>query len=479
MKGKRPTSHGGSLQVSDNREIAIQTDPSSVNQPPAVQGEVLKELFAELRAIRSRMDKLDKIEASTTALTNQIGGLVERTVKLEHTVETYSSKLHEVNEEVASLSASVGLQGEAIAKLTTIKADISRKYKATLGEMNELIGSQKKEAEDFRTASQHLEENIIRKVNAQLEVRAQEAAREAQKKQAEDLVTVSQHLEETILQKVNAQIEERAQEASQEASFRTLKGQAFSSRFNLVVTGLKEDSTKSTISVAKDLFQTIGVEKPGIADAFRVGSQQKDNSSYRRPLVVKFSSLPDRNKIWRKRSATNPEEGNQRVRIQADLPKMLREETHILYRIKRAAAKIGRYKTATVRNCAIQLPITIRPSTISNPRSEEAIAFFTKYSVLSNHHPSVFTLNGQDFQNMEQFLAFQRAKLSGQQAIIQRAVQTTDAKEAKAILHSLREDHEEEWSQQVEATTIVPPKSGIHNMGQSCIRRLLTGPSMM
>lgn len=55
---------------------------------------------------------------------------------------------------------------------------------------------------------------------------------------------------------------------------------------------------------------------------------------------------------------------------------------------------------------------------------------------------------------MEHFLAYQRAKLSGQQEVIERAQQATDAREAKAILNSLREDHVGEWNHQVERTTM-------------------------
>lgn len=97
-----------------------------------------------------------------------------------------------------------------------------------------------------------------------------------------------------------------------------------------------------------------------------------------------------------------------------------------------------------------QLPFQIRPSTISNPMSETAIAFFSKYSYLSNHHPSTFNIQSQSFENMEHYLAVQRAKLSGQESIGSSA---TDPKEAKAILRSLREDHTHEWSERVEQVT--------------------------
>lgn len=141
---------------------------------------------------------------------------------------------------------------------------------------------------------------------------------------------------------------------------------------------------------------------------------------------------------------------------------------NILYRIIRAAGRMEDYKSATIRNYAVllkgkeygpkdleKLPFPIRPSTISNPRSETAVAFFSKYSILSNHHPSPFTIQGEKFQNMEHYLASKRALLSGQESTIQWASQATDPKKAKAILHSLKDDHTNEWDQQVQEVTLI------------------------
>lgn len=375
------------------------------------------------------MDKIDKIEITTSNLSNQIGGLLERTANIESRVESNSSKLQQVNEEVASLSASVELHGEAIAKLTTIKTVVLDKNNSALKEMKDLI--------------------------------------ETQKTQVSSLQDDSQQRDEALMHRIQAQIDKKVDALSQDISFQALKDKAFDDRKNLVITGMKEDSSKSPASSVKELFKTMGMGRAVFTDVFRVGTQRVEDSSYSRPLVVKFKHLADRNKIWRKRTSINQEEGAPRIRIQADLPKKLREEINILYRVTRAAAKTDNFRSASVRNYAVQLhekeytpskletlPHPLRPSTISNPKSENAIAFFSKYSALSNHHPSIFNLNGQEFHNMEHYLAFNKATLSGQQAVIDRALQATDAKEAKAVLNFLKEDHPREWSDQVESTTL-------------------------
>lgn len=50
---------------------------------------------------------------------------------------------------------------------------------------------------------------------------------------------------------------------------------------------------------------------------------------------------------------------------------------------------------------------------------------------------------------MEQFLAYKRAKLSGQKLLIQKALRAQDPVEAKSILNALRSDHPEEWKKEV------------------------------
>lgn len=138
-----------------------------------------------------------------------------------------------------------------------------------------------------------------------------------------------------------------------------------------------------------------------------------------------------------------------------------------MYRNLRAATKIRKYKSAKIRSHAIQLegkeyspfnleslPLPLRPSTISNLTSETTLAFFSKYSALSNHHPSYFTVEDQKFHTMEQFLAYEKANFSGNEAYIERASCAEDPKEAKALLHLLRDDHTEEWNTIVEDITI-------------------------
>lgn len=450
------TSHAPLSEMGDNREIAIQTDTPPGEELPPSQVQLMVAMAAELKEIRGRLDKLDRIDASTSSLDTKLGGLLERTASLETSVASHSSKLqeaeesivshsskiHEVNTELADLRATVELQGRAIAKLTTMKTDILKKNKEAVGEINSLIGQHKKQVDALHTTTQTMEEKILIKVEEKVEKK-----------------------EKVMLDRVEKQVEEKVGEVSHDMSFKSMKDQAFQKRHNIVFSGLEEDHTKSTVSIVKNFCRTLGINKVNFESAYRLGNQPQGASNYCRPVIATFSRLADRNRTWRKRKDI-PSENTRPIRIQADLPKALRDETAIMYRVIAAAKKFKKFNRAVVRNFAVQLngkefpphklellPTPLRPSTISNPRSETAIAFFSKYSPLSNHHPSVFVINGQEYHTMEHLLAYERAKISENEDTIRRAQLATDPKEAKAILNSLREDHPSEWDAKVEDVT--------------------------
>lgn len=155
------------------------------------------------------------------------------------------------------------------------------------------------------------------------------------------------------------------------------------------------------------------------------------------------------------------------MRIHADLPKQLRDDVQALYKVAKAATSSGKYQSALVKDYSLEidgqtflpselemLPVDIRPSTLAPPRSDSVLVFYSKYAVFSNHHPSVFSVKGQRFDSVEQFLAYRRAQLSGQSALIQKASQATDPVQAKYILSSLREDNVQQWDEIVESVIL-------------------------
>lgn len=98
-----------------------------------------------------------------------------------------------------------------------------------------------------------------------------------------------------------------------------------------------------------------------------------------------------------------------------------------------------------------ELPHPLRPSSLATRQSDNSLVFYSKYSALSNHYTAPFEVRGRQFANMEQYLAYKRAKLSGQRSFINKALLPQDPVEAKAILNALKMDHPEEWKKDLSA----------------------------
>lgn len=131
---------------------------------------------------------------------------------------------------------------------------------------------------------------------------------------------------------------------------------------------------------------------------------------------------------------------------------------YTLYRVVRAASTMKEYNTAVVRDYAIllhgvqytarqleSLPLPLRPSSLAVKKSDQALVFFTKFSVLSNHHPSTFVLEDNTFHSMEQYLAFKKAELANNTSLMEKAMHVQDPAEAKSILNALRNECSQDW----------------------------------
>lgn len=228
--------------------------------------------------------------------------------------------------------------------------------------------------------------------------------------------------------------------------------------------GLAEDHELTTFQVALNFLKnSFKIKNLSIYSAYRVGTQPDRGSSYARPMIVTFNKLSQRNRIWRSRANFTNGSPEQRVRIHADLPKPLREGVQALYKLANAASKFEDFNSAKVRDYQLELngetyqitdletvPEPIRPSTLSAPRSDTHLVFYSKHAPYSNHFPSKFTIQEQSFTSMEHFLALKRAEFSGNEELIQRARRIQDPLQAKIILNSLHDDHQEEWYNQIE-----------------------------
>lgn len=164
--------------------------------------------------------------------------------------------------------------------------------------------------------------------------------------------------------------------------------------------------------------------------------------------------------IWKKRKEIKQDNNGNLPCSQADHPRQLREDLHIMYRVVNAASTYEEFHSAEVKDYKVllngkeysardleDLPEEIRPSTISTRYSNTTLVFFTRYTCLSNHFPTTFEVNGHVFSSMEHFLAFKHAQLSEDPDLIQQASNIKDPFDAKAMLNQLKHDHSQEWQE--------------------------------
>ena len=72
------------------------------------------------------------------------------------------------------------------------------------------------------------------------------------------------------------------------------------------------------------------------------------------------------------------------------------------------------------------LPDALQPSRVFTPEKANQVASFKKFSPLSNHHHSPFTVEGKHFNCMEQFLMYSKAIMFNDLDLSERILGTTD-----------------------------------------------------
>lgn len=392
----------------------------------------------EIREIKEQIVKLDKIEATTNSLAEQLGGAVKRMAKLDSAVVGNTSKIGKLDEDVLSLHSKVGKQEKVLAGFKTLKVEITKSSAETVAQMNELIDTQRQQVDSFNSGTRRLKQDIISEVDG--------------------------NLTKKIQHDISVEVERLWAKKENEKYCQSLKDQAYENRHNLILLGLPEDQNKSCRQLVQDFFkEKLGLKNLELGEVQRLGTQPESDVNYVRPIAAQFKKLSHRNSVWWKRGAVPKGEDEIQVKIQADLPKPLREGVSMLYKIARAAASLQDYSSARVRNYQLEigdrsyqiteledLPVQLRPSTLASLQSDTHLVFFTRHAKLSNHYPSKFIIKDQIFHSMEHFLATRRAELSGKEGLISRARNAQDSVMAKRILNDLREDHPQEWKDQIE-----------------------------
>lgn len=216
----------------------------------------------------------------------------------------------------------------------------------------------------------------------------------------------------------------------------------------MLIIGIPESEKDETKDLANSFFKKrMALSDVKVDIAYRLG---KEGSHKPRPILVKFKEMAHRNKVWFSKSKISQKEG--RAWIQEDLPKAVKNSYRIFFRILKRARSLGnRFPDAHIKGQSLVvegkaygegdlelLPDVLRPSNLATIQSDVALIYFGRFSPLSNHHLSPFTLDGLEFSCMEQYIAWSRATHAGKANLAAKALKPADPVIYKGILNELK-----------------------------------------
>lgn len=417
--------------VSDNTHGPYTGGTSDdIDDPLNSPDKTLLFVLAELKDIKSSMGTIQKIEETTATFSKELSMINSRTAELEESFAATSARVKELGDDVSALKSVTQKQESSMTNLKKMKEEISAENSSKVEEMKELLVSQREQVDSLSSSVADIKQEISAEVDKK--------------------------------------IERKFDQLAQESCFQSLREQVFNKRFNLIITGLQEDTQMSMSDlVIKFLESKLNLKNIEFKSATRIGPAPEDQQSFIRPILLNFGGINHRNRVWRKRHFDADEQNDQRVRVQADLPRELKEGIQMLYLVAKAASNFEQFHSAKVFNYQLEidekrylpsqledLPYEIRPSTLSTPRSELTLAFFSKRSILLNHNPAEFIVDDQKYFNVEHYLAVKRAAFSKQPSMIRKAATARDPKQAKYVLNALRDDRPDEWYADIESVLL-------------------------
>lgn len=241
------------------------------------------------------------------------------------------------------------------------------------------------------------------------------------------------------------------------------KQEAYSRRYNLVIDGIEEGKgeTAKALRQKVDSFfiNILGVSSVRFDIAHRLGPVCGTRS---RRVIMKFRCLTDKNIIWEARDKLKTK-ANSGYKLLLDCPTAAKEREALAFRIVYTANKSPNFNNAKFQSGKIHidgvafdyedlenLPEELSPCNVYTPRNNSVVVFFTKHSILSNHHKIMYTVDGVLYTSIEQYLARSQAILAQNSLLTKKALLSDNPVELKKYLHWMKEDgKEEEWRKDI------------------------------
>lgn len=156
----------------------------------------------------------DPFKSTPESFSKELQSLTSRTSATETKVDSNISCIATLEKEVQSLKNTVQQQAEIISGVKSAKGDFSKKSAQVIEQMNELLVKQRGQVQEFQSSAQ--------KIKAQ----------------------------------ATSEAERQVSALARDIAHNSLKEKAFKNRRNLVIVGLKEHPTNTSLAVVKEFFNT-------------------------------------------------------------------------------------------------------------------------------------------------------------------------------------------------------------------------------
>lgn len=421
-------------------------------------------LKGEMLSVQSKVaqiaSKINKVESDLQSYENRWEARMEtgegRIFKLEKNKQSLENRweLHRSDQSKELSIIQTGIDSNSAAVL-----DLQNKAKINQGKWDNLEELEQKIKKAADKKFQALKNIITTELREEIKEEIKAEIKEETIKEVRSYVAPSTNKIKAGLQVIENKILKEVQ-STKTTEYERMKDKAIKNRQNLIVLGLREEHSPQADTWALLSFFKERMDLPNIElyETSRMGRWPDRGSP--RPLAVKLKNIQDRWAVWNRKGSIRKVKGYT-VWIQEDLPKKLREDNRVFSRIaKTAKLRPDIYQDVRVQDFNLilngttythetinSLPPDLKPETVYTPRSAHTCVFFTKHSPLSNHHPSSFQLEGHTFVCVEQFLAFNRAQLSGDEVLAKAAMDQQEPAEHKVILNTLRPNQPEVWKE--------------------------------
>ena len=277
---------------------------------------------------------------------------------------------------------------------------------------------------------------------------------------------------------------------------RLINQEAYSRRNNLRFHGMAESKFDNAEEKVLHYLHSHGLNfhPRSIERAHRLGAY---TSGKTRPIILKFLHFKDRDVVWRKLGHGLIPPGFNKPHVHEDYPMEVDDARSQLLPIAIAALnkrdpvnnkqpKVQmivdklyinnqRYTKDTINS----LPGSLHPREIFTPTNKDKTAFFTRNSPLSNHYPSPFKLNGEQFNCLEQYIMVEKARNFGDQQAVVRITKESNLVRQKQIGKTINGFHKQNW-EEVAEEKILPGMLAKFTQNETCRAVLLnTGDNLL